>query len=241
MRELDFYIKKLQDLEYRGEWKETYFHSYEKVHLFVHNSHFHRKTYYLSQLESFNDAFLDLPYGSSDEDKLNFRRIQKHIIDLIFQIRTENQQIFIVHGSDSHMSDKVESFLARLKLDFNIIDRNASAYRNLKQFVDIAKECDYAIVLFSPDDLGGKAGSVQQRYRVSQEVLLQMGYFLSHVGRKHLLLLYSGDKEIESPFDFEDIKFGAFDEEGKWKTFVIEALHKAGIYIDKELESKLIQ
>lgn len=240
MRELDFYIKKLQDLEYRGEWKEIYHHSYEKVHPLIYNSHFLKKNVYIEQLEKLNEELLDLPFSPNDEEKLAFRKAQKHIIDLLYQIRTENKAIFIAHGEGSPMADKIALFLGRLKLDFNLLDSNDSAWKSPKEFKKMAKEYDFAIILFSADNLiNSSQDNAEKKYLVNQTVAFQAGYFLSHVGMKNLIVLYPEDKFIESPFNIDEIKNTPFDSKGSWKTFLTETLRGAGIYIDKELEKKI--
>ncbi len=232
MTELDFYIKKLQDLEYRGEWKEVYIHTYEKCYDLIYNSHFLKKIYYLEQLKQFNEELLDLPFSAGSEDKLLFRKTQKHIIDLLYQVRDENKRIFIVHGTDTTMLDKVSAYLGKLRLDY-IAYEDSAAERKVKAFKAVAKECDYAIVLFSADELGHSlTGKEPEKVRTSQQVILQLGYFLSHVGRKNMLILHTEDKEIESPIDFDELVYAPFDSKGEWRKFIADELRKNGIYIE---------
>ena len=133
MEELNFYVKKLQDLEYRGEWKEHYRHSFEKVRDFIDKSQFFRRGFYLKELERLNGILLDMPYIADDEDKLHFRKVQKNIIDLVYQVMNENKKIFLVHGQNSDMATKVSSFLGRLKLDFDLME-DEGEYPDIKRF-----------------------------------------------------------------------------------------------------------
>lgn len=235
MIELEFYIKKLQDLEGVGEWKEAYVHVYQKVHPMIYNSHFLKRNAYIKELEKYHDEIIDLPFALSSSDKLKFRKVQKHIIDLLYQIQEENKKIFVVHGDDLTMADKVTSFLGKLRLDYVMVE-NERVERKLKEFKQLTKECGYAIILFSADDIGKSInGSLQEKIRTSQRVIFQTGYFLSHVGRKNLIILYTEDKEIESPFDFDDLAFAPFDNRGKWKTLLVNEMEKSGIYVEKSL------
>ena len=124
MIELEFYIKKLQDLEARGEWKEIYMHTYEKIHPMIYDSHYLRRNFYIKELERFHSEFIDLSFAPNNEEKLRFRKIQKHIIDLLYQIQEENKKIFIVHGNDSQMNDKVSSFLGKLRLEYVLLEED---------------------------------------------------------------------------------------------------------------------
>lgn len=240
MSELDFYIKKLQDLEYRGEWKDIYFHTYEKVHFIIYDSHFLRRNFYLTELEKFHEVFIDLPFSPDDEEKLIFRRTQKHIIDLLFKIREENKKIFLAHGRDSSLADKLSSMLGRLKLDYVTLDFGQKKERQIKEFNQLAKQCEFAIIILSADDLVRSMEGDVQTYRASQNVIFQFGYFLSHVGRKNMVVMYPENKEIESPIDFDELKHAPIDRSGKWKEFLVSKLAGAGIFIDEELLKNII-
>jgi predicted nucleotide-binding protein len=233
--ELEFYIKKLLDLESGGDWKEIYSHVYEKIHPMIYNSHYLRRNHYIKDLEKFHNELIDLPFSMSSSDKLKFRKVQKHIVDLLYQIQEENKKIFVVHGGDDHMFDKVTAFLGRLRLDYVVIEDKAKE-RKLKDFKKIAQECAYAVILFSADEVAKNlSGTSPERIRVSQNVIFQMGYFLSHAGRKNLVILHTEDKEIESPFDFDDVAFAPFDALGNWKNMLVKEMEKSGIYIEKSL------
>jgi hypothetical protein len=234
MVELEFYIKKLQDLEVRGEWKEIYMHTYEKIHPMIYDSHYLKRNIYIKELEKFHDEFIDLPFAPNNEEKLRFRKLQKHIIDLLYQIQEENKKIFIVHGNDSQMNDKVASFLGKLRLEYVLLEEE-NPERKVKEFKKIAKDCGYAIILFSAEDMGRKLISSSEKVRASQKVIFQAGYFLSHVGRKNLIILYTEDKEIESPFDFDDLVYCPFDSAGNWKSVLIKEMANSGIYIEKSM------
>jgi len=233
MIDLEFYIKKLQDLEYRGEWKEMYLHTYEKCYELIYNSHYLKKIHYIEQLKKLNEQLLDLPFATAAEDKLEFRKTQKHIIDLLYLIKEENKKIFIAHGKDTTMLDRVSAYLGKLRLDYVAYERSE---RKIKSFRNEAKECGYAIILFSADELARPlAGKSTEKIRTSQEVILQLGFFLSQVGSKNMMILYTEDKEIESPIDFDDLVYAPFDSKGTWRKFIASELGKNGIYVETDL------
>lgn len=240
MNELKFYIKKLQDLPHSGDWKTIYAHSYEKIYPLIYESYFIRKNYYIKELERFNEQFLDLSFVQSHEERLQFRKIQKHIIDLLYQVLEETKKIFIIHGRDTSMTDKVATLLGKLKLDYTLLEYGTDEERVVKEFNKQAKECDYAIALFSADDLGRENVSFSyERFRTSQNVIFQLGYFLSHVGKKNIMILYAEDKEIESPVNFEGFAHAPFDRAGSWKQSLLKEMAKTSIYIHQELAERI--
>jgi predicted nucleotide-binding protein len=237
MEELNFYVKKLQDLEYRGEWKEHYRHSYEKIVDYIDRSQFFRRGFYLKELEKFNYKFMDMPYIANDEDKLQFRKMQKSIIDMVYQVMNENKKIFLVHSPDAAMANKVSSFLGRLKLDFDMVDEEGQP--DIKKFTKKAKNSDFAIVLLSADELVYPENS-PGRWRPAQNVLLELGYFHSHVGKKNIVIFHVQGKDIEIPYNFEGLTYHPFDMGGGWKNTLITELRKAGIYLDQEVVRKAL-
>src|SRR5690606_14009703 len=99
------------------------------------------------ELERLRNILLDMPYIADDEDRLHFRRIQKNIIDLLYKVMEENKRIFLVQGADSALTHKVSTFLGRLKLDFELLEKENDEIPDIRGFLQIAKNRDYAIVL----------------------------------------------------------------------------------------------
>ena len=57
----------------------------------------------------------------------------------------------------------------------------------------------YACVLLTPDDEGYKSGCPgEKKPRARQNVVLELGMFLSTLGRKHVAILHKGDVEYSS-------------------------------------------
>ncbi len=239
MEELNFYIKKLQDLEYRGEWKEYFRHSYDKVYELIDHSTFFKRGEYLKELERLRNILLDMPYIADDEDRLHFRKIQKNVIDLLYKVMGENKRIFLIHGSNSALTDKVSTFLGRLRLDFEMMENEAEAVPDIRKFIQLAKSCDYTIVLLSADQMIYPENS-HGRWRVNQNVLLELGYFLSSVGKKNILILNTADKETELPYQLEEIPAHPYTTDGNWKQFIIDELQNSGIYLDQQIISKIM-
>ena len=64
--------------------------------------------------------------------------------------------------------------------------------------MDCAREVGFAVVLLTPDDLGGAAGGDAQMSRARQNVVFELGYFVGSLGRARACLLCKGDVEIPS-------------------------------------------
>ena len=139
------------------------------------------------------------------------------------------------------MRDKVSSFLGRLKLDYAILEYESNSGNTIiEKFLSNAKDCGYAVVLFSPDDLGGlNIHGEEMKPRVRQNVILELGYFLGTIGRKNIVILHTTGTLIEKPSDFDGIVYEPFDEYGAWKTKLIREMRKSKMYINQSLAERM--
>lgn len=72
----------------------------------------------------------------------------------------------------------------------------------------------FAVVLLTPDDEGCAKGGTPGP-RVRQNVLLELGYFMGHLGRDKVCALKRGS--VENPSDFAGAEWVAMDEGNSWK------------------------
>jgi predicted nucleotide-binding protein len=207
---------------------------------FVEKNHFLKSKDYLNEIEQIRLNSEDLSNFRSAEDRLLQKKIQKNIANLSRKILEENRKIFIVHGRNINMRDKVSSLLGRLKLDYVILEtEHNNGATVIEKFLRNAKDCRYAIILFSADDLGKlnqTGGTLKPRVR--QNVILELGYFLAVAGRKNIVILHEVGKEIEKPSDFDGIVYEPFDDYGAWKGKLIKEMKKANIHIDQSHADK---
>jgi predicted nucleotide-binding protein len=138
-------------------------------------------------------------------------------------------KVFIVHGHDEGAREAVARFLERLGLKPIILHEQANQGRTVIEKVENHGNVSFAIVLLTPDDEGGKKGEVLKP-RARQNVLLELGYFIGRLGRKHVCALKRG--ELDIPSDFAGVIAEAFDDGGGWKQKLAAELDAAGFPID---------
>ena len=142
-----------------------------------------------------------------------------------------SRDIFIVHGSDHGARDAVARLLDRLDLSPIILDEEASKGRTIHQkFLDHSTVV-YAVVLFTPDDVGGPADeSASMRPRPRQNVVYELGFFSAKLGHRNVCVLYSDGVEI--PSDLSGVIYIPFDNSGAWNLRLAKEMKGAGIEID---------
>lgn len=146
----------------------------------------------------------------------------------------QGRKVFVVHGHDEEAKLAVTHFLERLGLEPIILHEQTDEGRTvIEKFSDHAGEVRYAVVLLTPDDIGGAAsvGNIKKlQQRARQNVILELGFFMGTLGRKHVCALMRGD--IEIPSDYAGVIYKSYDETGAWKLELAKEIKAAGIDID---------
>ncbi len=128
----------------------------------------------------------------------------------------------------------VTVFLAYLNVVPVILHEQANKGRTVIEKVEAHGDVGFAVVLLTPDDVGAEktaTGSLKNRAR--QNVLLELGYFIGHLGRSKVCALKKGDVEV--PSEFSGVVYTSMDEAGAWKQQLAKELDESGIPIDYNL------
>lgn len=234
-------ITKIYDLPYSQKATVIIKNGIKLIDEYIDENHFIKTKQYRKELEEIHELTESLSKFKSFEDKLLQKKIQKRIANLARIILDENKKIFIVHGRNINMRDKVSSMLGKLKLDYVILEtEHNSGLTVIEKFIREAIECKYAVVLFSADDIGKlNLETAKTRSRTRQNVILELGYFLAQVGRNNIIILHEANTDIEKPSDFDGIVYEPFDEFGAWKGKLIKEMKRAKIYIDERLADRI--
>ena len=135
------------------------------------------------------------------------------------------RKIFIVHGR-AGIEEAVARFLRDLGFQPIILHEQASkGLTTIIEKVEAHSEVGFAVVLLTPDDVGGVKAGDQQRPRARQNVILELGYFIGVLGRARVCALKQGD--VELPSDILGIVYEEFDAHGGWKMKLAKELREA--------------
>ena len=133
-------------------------------------------------------------------------------------------EVFIVHGHAEGPRESVARFVERLGLRPIILHEQASEGRTIIEKIERHSEVGYAVVLLTGDDRGGPAGAEPGGYqpRARQNVVLELGYFLGRLGRRHVCVLH--EPGVEIPSDYDGVVYVPLDPGGAWRVLLAKEM-----------------
>ena len=153
----------------------------------------------------------------------------------VFQLRdegatlSESLEVFVVHGQDTAAREEVARFLGKAGLKPIVLHEQASSGRTVIEKLEHYSDVGFAVVLLTPDDVGGLLGQ-KQKPRARQNVIAELFYFIGKLGRERVCALKKG--ELEIPSDSGGVVYVAMDDAGAWKQSLLRELEEAGYSID---------
>jgi predicted nucleotide-binding protein len=138
-------------------------------------------------------------------------------------------KVFVVHGHDEGPREALARFLERLEIRPVILHERPNKGRTIiTKFREEAADVGFAVVLVTPDDVGG-ISEAKFKARARQNVVFELGFFIGALGPERVAALVKGD--IERPSDFDGVVYISLDN-GSWKTDLGRELQAAGYEID---------
>ncbi len=146
-------------------------------------------------------------------------------------ISGNNNNVFIVHGHDEQVKESSARFIENLGLNAVILHEQANEGQTIIEKLEKHTDAAYAVVLFTPDDIGASALSSENlQPRARQNVLVELGYMAARIGRNRVCVLRKGNVEI--PSDFLGVLYIDIDVAGAWKLTLAKELRVAGLNVD---------
>ena len=122
-----------------------------------------------------------------------------------------NRKVFVVYGHDDIARTQLEAMLRRWDLEPIILDQLASSGKTIiEKLEEYGSDVNYAIVLATPDDEGKCVTEDKMKKRVRQNVVLELGMFLSKLGRERVAILLKEAEDFEKPSDIQGLIYIPF-------------------------------
>lgn len=173
------------------------------------------------EIELFEDGKLEI----NEESNLSAKKL--------------SSKIFIVHGHDNELKLDVARTIEKLKLNPVILhEQSDEGLTVIEKFEKNSLDCDFAIVLLSPDDIGCSKNTdiANAQYRARQNVVLELGYFVGAIGRKNVLALVKDDStgSLEIPSDLAGLVYTKYDKSDGWKMSLVQRLKTSGFQVSAD-------
>jgi predicted nucleotide-binding protein len=149
--------------------------------------------------------------------------------DVVPAAALDRSKIFVVHGREEGPREAVARFLERLGFRPIILHEQANQGRTVIEKVEAHSDVGFAVIILTPDDVGGLKGDALQP-RARQNVLLELGYFIGKLTRKRVCTLKAGEMEI--PSDWRGVVDEPYDAGGGWRQTLARELEAADYEID---------
>lgn len=137
-----------------------------------------------------------------------------------------NTQVFIVHGHDEIAKLDMANFITRLGLEPIILHMQASSGMTVIEKIEAYSNVGFAVVLYTPCDVGAKRGELSFNQRARQNVVFEHGYLIAKLGRSRVTALVKGSVEI--PNDISGVVYVSLDDQGRWKDELVREMRSAG-------------
>ena len=109
------------------------------------------------------------------------------------------------------------------------MSEQANQGRTIIEKFETHGDVGFAVILLTPDDLGGQSVEALQP-RARQNVILELGYFIGRLGRARVCTMRKNN--VELPTDIIGVVWEHFDEGGAWKLRMCRELEIFGHEID---------
>lgn len=139
------------------------------------------------------------------------------------------KQVFIVHGHDDIAKLEMSSFVKELGLEPIILHLQASSGRTIIEKIEHYSNVGFGVVLYTPCDVGAKAGALTSSYRARQNVVFEHGYLIGKLGRPRVAAMIKG--QVEPPNDISGVVYIQLDDNGDWKSELKKEMSAAGYRI----------
>lgn len=144
--------------------------------------------------------------------------------------------VFVVHGHDDAAVLSVERCLDRLGTQPIVLrELPGSGKTIIEKFEHYASGSCFAVVLLTPDDLGGENANIPSlNARARQNVIFELGFFFAKLGRPRVIgLVKAGKTKLELPSDYLGVQYVDMDSGKGWQLELAKELENAGIPVDR--------
>ena len=229
--------------EFWGSY-EDYLNKYNLLLKDLQSLGFFKELKFIEQVP-FSDQAFDSGFTKHEQAKLReitnasnslLRKVKLLLSPPKSDNRVNNQvrsnKIFVVHGHDNEMKLDVAQTLQKLDLDPIILHEKPNRGQTIIVEITDYAHVSFAIVLLSSDDLAYPEEKTpdEAKYRIRQNVIFELGYFLGRLGRQNVIALIRKKKDFKIPNDYNGILW--IEYKSGWYFKLIKELQACNFDVD---------
>lgn len=180
-------------------------------------------------LDSFN-GWSDTRLFTQLEAKLQIidEKIELYACDTE-EVEVSNNKIFIVHGRNEGVRDKVELLLRRAGLEPIILAEQASRGMTIIEKIESNSDVAFSVVLYTGCDEGKLKEESDLHPRARQNVVFEHGYMVAKLGRDKVVALT--ESGVEKPGDLAGVIYVSLSDKD-WERQMFKELESGGLQIN---------
>lgn len=205
-----------------------FFFSSRPTDLFLNDSFILKISERVLMYKSYKDLLAEINRDSLNNfNKLNRKSTSFYQSVEYIDNNRQKKKVFIVHGHDDSLKNEISAFLTNLELVPIILHEQANMGKTIIEKLEYYTDVDYAIILYTPCDIGGKKDE-DQNFRARQNVVFEHGFLMSKLGRNNISVIKKGS--VELPNDITGTVY--VDGKSNWQHNLVKELKSAGFNID---------
>lgn len=165
-----------------------------------------------------------------EAQKNTTNKIRKKPLEKIVQDKTK---VFIVHGRDNGAKQETARFIEKLGFIPVILHEQANNGQTIIEKLENNTDVGFAIVLYTPCDIGNAKGEEPLLPRARQNVVFEHGYMVAKIGRNKVCALITNG--VEKPGDISGVVYITMDDNEGWQLPLAKEMKSAGYDIDFNL------
>lgn len=131
-------------------------------------------------------------------------------------------KVFIVHGHDEALKQKVARIIERQGIEVIILNEKPNKGKTIIEKIESYSDVNAAICLFTPDDICSDGTK-----RPRQNVVFEAGYFMGKIGREKVICIANDEFEILS-----DLQGVIYVNTNNWEIDILKELRAIGYNVD---------
>lgn len=143
------------------------------------------------------------------------------------KINNLSNNVFIVHGHDIGLKSEIARFITELGYSPIILHEQPSGGKTIIEKIESYTDVCFAIVLYTPCDMGAVNGTSDFKPRARQNVVFEHGFLSGKIGRERVCALIKDD--VEKPGDMDGIVYVTYDTRGAWKKDIAREMEAVGL------------